>query len=164
MDVNKFILIVTSAALALGCSTVTPASFRAKAPELSRSWPGQISVTPSYSENPETRFNANGAAFEANLDQFSEQLAGLVAESLQKSGTSIGSSGKAVEIQVVYLDFMFQGPCIVDYTVTLGNGDVFGQQATGPSKMFTTACARALEGAARQIILDSRTAAYLGGQ
>lgn len=164
MDINRLGLIVVSTALALGCSTVTPASFRAKAPDLSRSWPGKVSVTPAYDESPQSRFNANGITFEANLDQFSEQLAGLVAGSLEKSGTTIGPGDRSIEIQVVYLDFLFQGPCMIDYTVTLGNGDVFGQQAIGPSKMFTTACARALEGAVEKIVFDSRTSAYLGGE
>lgn len=164
MDIDRLGLVVVSTALAFGCSTVTPASFRAEAPDLSRSWPNQVSVTPSYGESPQSRFNASGMTFDANLDQFSEQLAGLVAASLEKSGTTIGPGDRSIEIQVVYLDFMFQGPCMIDYTVTLGNGEVFGQQAIGPSKMFTTACARALEVAIEQIVFDSRTSAYLGGE
>lgn len=163
MDVDRLVLIAVSAGLALGCSTVTPASFRAKAPDLSQQWSGDVSVTPGYAVDPLSRFNANGVTFDVNLDQFSEQLAELVAESLAKSGATIGPSDRTMEIQVVYLDFLFQGPCLVDYSVRLGNGDVFGQQAAAPSKIFTTACARALEQAVQEILRDSRTITYLGG-
>ena len=88
MNVNRFVLIVTSLSLALGCSTVTPASFRAKAPNLSLSWPGPVSVTPGYDEIPESRFNANGMVFEVNLHQFSEQLAGLSLRAFAPDGST----------------------------------------------------------------------------
>ena len=164
MDIGRIVVFGVLAALGLGCSSVTPASFRAEAPALSKPWPGEILVTPSYADDPMSHFNANGMTFDVNLDQFSEQLAALVAESLEKSGATIGSGDRSMKIQVVYMDYMFQGPCIFDYTVRLGNGDVFGQQATGPSKMFTTACTRALESAAQNILLDARIVAYLGGE
>jgi hypothetical protein len=164
MCVASRALSLTMLALGLGCSTLTPATFRAKAPDVAPGLRGPVSVTPVHSERPASRFNANGMLFEANLDRFSEQLAGLVAESLEKSGTALGAGGGSLEIQVVYLDFMFQGPCIVDSTVRLGNGAVFGLQATGASKLYDRACARALEAAVRQILGDPRTTAYLGGR
>jgi hypothetical protein len=101
--------------------------------------------------------------FEIDLNEFSRQLADLVSESLERAGAAIGPAGKGVAVEVVYLDFMFQGPCYVDYTVELGNGEVFGQQATGESSNFTTGCTRALETAVKQIIGDVRTGRYLGG-
>jgi len=164
MTFRTFVSISLSLSFWLGCSTVTPASFRAKAPPLTTSWPGPTLVTAGYAEKPDSRFNANGVAFEANLDEFSKQLAGLLSDSLRNSGTKIGAGGGVIEVRVIYMDFMFQGPCLLDYSVRLSNGTVFGQQSTGKSGNFAVACTRALEGAVKKIANDVRTAKYLGGQ
>jgi hypothetical protein len=149
---------------AVGCSTVTPASFSAKAPAVSVAWPGPLSVRAAHRDDPISRFNANGTAFEANLDRFSDELARLLRDSLEKAGTKTTGGDKTLELQVIYLDFMFQGPCLLDYTVRLGNGEVFGAQSTGDSSNFAWGCRTALESAVTQIVGDSRTVAYAGGQ
>lgn len=147
-----------------GCSTLTPESFRAQAPPLSVSFPGPVAVTPVIREVAASHLNANGVAFEVDLNRFSEKLAALLAESLGKAGTTIGAGGGVLAVEVVYLDFMFQGPCYVDVTTTLGNGERFGQQTVGESSNFVTACRSALESAVLSIANDPRTASYLGGR
>ena len=119
-------------------------------------------VTPAHRENAASRFNANGMTFAVDLNEFSEQLAGLVTESLEGGGAKIGPGQKTLEIGIVYLDFMFQGPCYIDYTVELGDGELFGQQSSGESRLFDKACARALEAAVVLILEDERTQQYLG--
>lgn len=80
---------LTLALLGTGCSTITPASFGAEAPRLSVPWSGPIAVSAAPRENPGSRFNANGIAFEVNLDEFSEHLAGLVTDCLRESGVAV---------------------------------------------------------------------------
>jgi hypothetical protein len=153
------------ACAALGCSTVvTPDTFDAEAPLLKSPWPGPVAVLALAQERPHPRFNANGVVFDVDLESFSTHLAGLVAESLRTGGTKIGPSEKSLQVEVVLLDFMFQGPCYLDYNVHLGNGQSFGQQTTGDSSNFTGACRKALEGAVPLILQDTRTARYLGGR
>ena len=150
--------------LAFGCATtITPDSFDAEAPELPGAWRGPVSVVSLAQENPHPRFNANGIAFEVDLNSFSSNLAELVSDSLRSAGTDVGIGGKRMRVEVVLLDFMFQGPCFLDYSVHLGNGEVFGQQAIGESSGFTRACRKALEAAVPLILEDARTVGYLGG-
>jgi hypothetical protein len=141
---------------------VSPSDFPAQAPAVPISFRGAVSVLPEQHENAESRFNAAGVTYAADLNAFSEQLAGLVAESLERGGATIGPAEYSLEIQVVHLDFMFQGPCYVDYIVELGSGERFGQQASGESRLPGRACARALEAAVVQILEDRRTARHLG--
>lgn len=154
---------ILAAGLLVGCSTVTPASFSAKAPSVVVSWPGPVSVSAVHVANPRSRLNANGTAFELDLDQFSDELARLVRESLEKAGTATGPGSKTLEVQVIYLDFMYQGPCLVDYRVALGNGEVFGAQSTGDSANFAKACRMALQSAVERIVGDPRAVAYARG-
>lgn len=158
------ILMATVLLLVIGCSTITPASFSAKATNLSSAWPSPVSVVSGHSETPLSRFNANGMVFEADLNQFSDELAKLVRESLEKAGTPIAPGHKTLEVHVVYLDLMFQGPCLLDFNTRLGNGEVLGMQSIGDSSNFATGCRAAFESAVLQIINDQRTIAYMGGQ
>ncbi|MDP7073374.1 MAG: hypothetical protein QF910_02180, partial [Myxococcota bacterium] len=111
--------------------------------------------------DPTSRFNANGMQFSVNLDEFSDNLAQLLRTSLRESGVVIAGGGKKIEIEVVFLDFLFQGPCLVDYTVTLDGSLFFGLQSTGESSNFQTACRSALEDSVTQILNDARTQAYM---
>ena len=155
--------VVLFALLASGCAiTLTPASFGAKAPTVSGAWRGPIAVSSIAQENPHPRFNANGTAFPVDLNLFSENLAELLSDSLQSAGVEIGSGGKSLRVEVVLLDFMFQGPCFVDYNVHLGDGKIFGQQTTGESVLFNRACRMAFESAVSQILQDARIIGYLG--
>ncbi len=144
-----------------GCSSVTPASFAAEAPTIATKWSGAVSVSPAHTGDPASRFNASGMVFEANLDEFSDNLANLVRTSLRESGLEIESGGKEIEVEVVYLDFMFQGPCLLDYTVELGHSETFGLQSSGESANFQSACRSALESAVMQLLNDSRTRGYM---
>ncbi|MBT37935.1 MAG: hypothetical protein CL938_05225 [Deltaproteobacteria bacterium] len=99
--------------------------------------------------------------FSVNLDEFSDNLAQLLRTSLLESGVVIAGGGKKIEIEVVFLDFLFQGPCLVDYTVTLDGSLFFGLQSTGESSNFQTACRSALEDSVTQILNDARTQAYM---
>ena len=78
--------------------------------------------------------------FAVDLDAFSEHLADLIRESLRESGIASDVDAKQIEIEVVHLDFMFKGPCLIDYNVTLGGEDRFGLQSTGESGNFAKAC------------------------
>ena len=73
------------------------------------------------------------------------------------------SEARTIAIQVFYLDFLFQGPCLVDYTVTLGEEPPFGLQAIGQSSNLKRACRAAFEAAVSQIVGHPRTAQYLAG-
>ena len=150
--------------LVLGCTTMSPSDFRAKAPDVLVSWPGPVAVTPGKHVNPQSRLNTPGGTFPVDLDEFSAHLAELLSESLEKSGTAIGPGGKSIEIRVVYLDVMMQDYCYLDYTVTLGNGEIFGQQATGKSALFDRACRQAIEQAVGLIVAEPRTTLYLAGR
>ncbi len=97
-----------------------------------------------------------------NLDDFSNELARLVRESLQNAGAAIAPGHKTIEVRVVYLDFMFQGPCLVDFDTHLGSGEIFGLQASGERSFYDKACRLAFEAAVKQIVEDPRTTAYLG--
>ena len=152
------------ATLALcGCGTLSPASLRAKPPELDPIGGGRpVVVLADYAEPETWRFNANGLVFEYNRNAFSEDLARLVSGALSGAGVAVGGGGDAITVRVIYLDFMFQGPCIVDYAVRHGEGEWAGGQTRYESSNFATACREALEIAAREIASSPRTLAHLG--
>jgi hypothetical protein len=83
----RWILAAGGLTLAVGCTSVTPASFSACPPAVTVAWPGPLSVTSAHRGN-RSHLNANGTAFEVDLDQFSDELARLVRESLENAGTS----------------------------------------------------------------------------
>ncbi len=157
-------LAAIAVSLATGCTTVTPGSFASEAPAIAAKWPGAVSITAVHRSDPASRFNANGDVSEIDLNAFSDELARLVRESLAKGGTSTSIGDKTLAVQVIYLDFLFQGPCLVDYRVELGNGEVFGAQSSGDSASYTQGCRSAFESAVRQIVSDARTIAYAGAR
>ena len=140
---------------------MTPANFSAKPPAINTAWNGPLEVTAAYHGDPASRFNANGMQFSVNLDEFSDNLAHLLRTSLRESGVVIAAGGKNIQVEVVFLDFLFQGPCLVDYTVTLGKSEIFGLQSAGASSNFQTACRSALADSVSQIVNDPRTQAYM---
>jgi len=148
--------------VAAGCSTVKPAGFHAKPPEitLQAAEAPTVSVSPQLRDDPTSHFNANGVTFDIDRNAFSTELARLLAESLKNAGVPAGGD-REIRVAVVYLDFLFSGPCVLDYNVGLGEQPAFGMQSRGDSSNFATACRRALENAVRDIVADSRTAAFL---
>jgi len=120
-------------------------------------------IAPLLQENSGARFNANGVTFDIDLNEFSEELARLLRESLEEAGGSAGA-GPEIRVQVDYVDFMFQGPCLLDYRVVLGDGEPFGLQSSGDSTNFAYACRAALEAAVSQVFDDERTVTFLGLQ
>jgi len=155
---------IALALLATGCGTLKPADFKAEPTAIKTAWSGPVEVAGLHKSDPAGRFNANGVAFEIDLDAYSDYLAELVRTSLRDSGVAIGPGGRKLRLEVVYLDFMFQGPCLVDYTVELGNAERFGLQSSGKSSNFATACRSAFEGVVLQVLNDPRTLAYMGGE
>ncbi|MEE2664224.1 MAG: hypothetical protein VX681_08905 [Myxococcota bacterium] len=153
---------IGSAVALLGCTTLTPASFRAKPPEFDPIQGGPVVVLAGYTEPEAWRFNANGITFDYNRNAFSEDLARLVSGALSGAGVAVGEGGDPITVRVVYLDFMFQGPCIVDYAVKYGESAWAGGQARYESSNFATACREALELAAHDIVADPRTQLHLG--
>ncbi len=156
-------LVATMAlALSVGCGSVTPASFRAKAPSVSAPVGAAVVIRAQPQDEPLSRFNASGFAFDLNRDEFSNELARLLEESLDTAGVDVDGE-RPIRVQVDYLDFMFQGPCILDYRVWLGEGAAFGLQSEGTSSNFATACRGAFEAAVSDIVRDSRTVEFLRG-
>jgi hypothetical protein len=102
--------------------------------------------------------------FDVDLDVFSDHLAELVRTSLRESGVEIAPGGKNLRLEVVLLDFMYRGPCLVDYTVELGDAERFGLQSTGESSNFQVACRRALQSVVLQLLNDPRTSRYMGSE
>ena len=156
-------LLVFVLAFAPGCYTFTPASLDIEPPSITGRWPAPVWVTAAPRANPLSRFHPAGNSYEANLDDFSQELARLLRESLQNGGATLGPGHKTIEVQVVYVDYLFQGPCLVDFDTRLGTGEVFGLQASGDGARFDTACRLAFESAVLQALEDPRTMAYLGG-
>lgn len=155
-------LAVSILPLALGCYSFVPARLDAKPPPIARRWPQPVSVAATPRENPLSRFTPEGHIYEANLDDFSQELARLLRETLQNGGATVAPGHRSIEVQVVYVDFMFQGPCLVDFDTRLGSGEVFGLQSSGDSMYFEKACRLAFESAVKQVLDDPRTVAYLG--
>lgn len=167
------------AACALGlllpaCTTLRPSDLDAEPPRISTSFRGPVEVASVHQPMPRARFHANGLTFDVDLDALSDRLAELLRESLQQAGvaTQAGTQGgatsgaKRLGIQVVYLDFPVRGPCLLDYTVTLGAGPPapqrFGLQAAGDATGYLRACRKAFAAAVSQVVEDPRTRRYLG--
>ena len=97
------------------------------------------------------------------LEEHLPRLALDVLRAAQLAGRGLEEPHETIEVQVVYVDYLFQGPCLVDFDTRLGTGEVFGLQASGDGARFDTACRLAFESAVLQTLEDRRTVAYLGG-
>lgn len=147
----------------VGCATsLTPEGLQAEAPALSGRWMGRVSVGARAPKDPHPRFQAAGTTLDLDLAAFSQRLADLLSQSLREAGLDVGSEGKKIEVEAVFLDFLFQGPCYLDYNVHLGNGESFGLQSSGDSALYTKACRMAMEEAVLLTLDDARTRRYLG--
>lgn len=146
-----------------GCVTVTPKGFGAEAPRVMAPDAAPVAVSARLVEAPTSRFNANGIAFDVDRNVFSQELAALLSESLSRAGVDV-TGERQIEVQVDYIDFLFKGPCLLDYRVILGGGETFGLQSRGESGNFSIACRRAVEAAVADIVHDERTAAFLRGE
>jgi len=163
MKLSRFIVLFTSAALLVGCSSINAASFKPKPQEVTVHWNRPVQVVPIAREDGAGRLNANGMAFDIDLNEFSSVLSKLVNDSLSKSGATLAPGDRTISIEVIYVDYMYKGFCLIDYTVTLGNGTLRGFQASGESALFDRACRKALESAVAQIVNDPQTIRYMGG-
>lgn len=149
--------------LGVGCA-VTPESFDAEPQPLATPWPGPVSVGPGGHPEAISALLAEGRIYPLELDALSDKLARLLVESLEGAGTTIGPGGASLMLRVVHVDYLFEGPCLIDYTVTLGTGERFGLQAAGDVWTgFKASCGEALEAAVRQVTGDSRITEYLAG-
>jgi hypothetical protein len=149
--------------LGAGCTSLAPSDFDAEAPQIAAPWSGPVEVSGVHQATPRSRLHANGMTFDLDLDAFSEDLARLLREALREAGVSTRGGGKAIGLQVVYLDFLFGGLCLVDVTVTLGAQQRFGLQSAGEAISFVSACRKALEDAVVGVVNDARTRRYLEG-
>jgi hypothetical protein len=149
-------------ALALSsCSTISPKGFHAAPPAVSTiAAAAAVTVVPMVRVDNQARFNANGITYALDRNEFSTELARLLEQSLAGAGVKIGGD-RTLEVAVVYMDFLFQGPCLLDYDVRLGSEHVFGSQSRGDSWNFATACRLAMESAAKNIATDARTREFL---
>jgi hypothetical protein len=160
----RILLSLAGLILSVACTTITPASFSAKPPEVGSMSGGPVAVTGEHAQPASWRFHAAGVAYEYDRNAFSDELARLVAQSLSRAGAVIGAGGGSIAVRVIYLDFLFQGPCIVDYAVRYGDDDTWtGGQTQYDSASFATACREALEQAAAEIAAARRTRDYVGG-
>jgi len=147
---------------AVGCVSVTPKGFGAKAPYITPA-KGSVSVSARLVDSPASRFNANGMAFDVDRNRFSEELAQLLEESLARAGVDTNGA-RRLEVQVDYIDFMFQGPCILDYRVIFDGRETLGLQSLGDSSNFAFACRSAVEAAVQDIASHKRTIEFLKGE
>jgi hypothetical protein len=145
------------------CSSIAAKGFRATPPALPPiAGARAVTVVPLVREDGQARFNANGITYEIDRNEVSAELARLLEQSLAGAGVSIHGK-RTLKLAVVYMDFMFQGPCVLDYDVWLGSKHAFGSQARGDSWNFATACRLAMESAAEDIATDARTREFLEG-
>jgi hypothetical protein len=154
-------VVLLGAAIAGCASAAKPSAFGADPPSVS--FPAaSVSVAPVIRPDAASRLNANGVTFPVDLNEYSDELAGLVRKSLEQAG--VHSGPQVIRIQVDYIDFMYQGPCILDYRVQLGDLSAFGLQSKGDSALFNVACAEALESAVVAILSDGRTRSFMVGK
>ena len=157
----RLAVMLSIAVAALGCTSFTPAGLKAKPPEVRGLEGGPVAVVGQHEEPTLLQLNANGVEIEYDRNGFADELARLVAESMSEAGVNVGAGGGTIGVRIVYMDFLFQGPCIVDYGIRYGDGDWLGGQARHESSSFMTACREALEQAASEIASSSRTRSYL---
>lgn len=156
-------LLLTCGAIAglCACVSFTPEDLKPEARRAAIAAAAPAEVVAVATNNAPEFLYVNGQSKEVDLDGFSKVLATLVADSLRASGVGIEVGGRPISLQVAWLDFMFQGPCIVDYNVVLGENEPFGQQSKGRGGNLEKACRLAFEAASDQILRDVRTVRYL---
>ena len=163
MVLTRLVALLGALFLFGGCASFSPKSIGAKPQPVTPAWSGPVRVVPLKMENAMSKLYVMAKAQEIDLNDYSDSMAELVRLSLEQSGVATAGAERTLAVQVIYLDFLFQGPCLVDYTVTLGEEPPFGLQAQGQSSNLKRACRAAFESAVSQIVGHPRTAQYLGG-
>lgn len=152
------------ASLVAGCGAIRPSTMGAKAQSMSSDVVAvAVDLRAVPHETPASHFNANGVTFDINRDHFSEDLVVLLRESLEGAG-GVSAGPRTIGVRVDYVDFMFQGPCLIDFRVVLGDQSPFGLQTVGESTNFSYACRSAIEAAVPAVFDDPRTVHYLRGE
>ncbi|MBW2510266.1 MAG: hypothetical protein JRE81_16675 [Deltaproteobacteria bacterium] len=147
-----------------GCaSSLPPKSIGAKPQSITPAWSTPVDVVPLKIEDGLSQIHFVGQSLDIDLNEYSESLAALVRDSLEQSGVSSAGDGPTIAVQVIYIEFLFGGPCLFDYAVKLGDAPRFGQQSAGEKGGLKRACRAAMEAAVSQIVADQRTVQYLGG-
>jgi hypothetical protein len=163
MYLTRLIALLGALFLFGGCASFSPKSIGAEPQAVTLAWSGPVSVVPIMTGNGMSDVYAPMKMIPIDLNDYSESLAELVRLSIEKAGGATGGEERTIAVQVTYLDFLFQGPCLLDYRVVLGNEPPFGNQATGQNKNLKRACRAAFESAVSQIVGHPRTVQYLGG-
>ncbi len=156
MNSLRFAILLATTALLVGCSTIQAKDFKAKPQHVAVNWERPVEVTPVLREDGAARFNSIGKAFEMDLNEFSSVLSKLVNDSLSQSGATLAPGDRTLSVEVIRAEFMWMA-CLIDFTLTLGDGTKRGFQTSAAS------CRAAFEAAVGQIVSDPQTARYLGG-
>jgi hypothetical protein len=163
MYLTRLIALLGTLFLFGGCASFSPKSIGAEPQAVTLAWSGPVSVVPLTTDNGMSDVFAPMKMIPIDLNDYSESLAELVRLSIEKAGGATGGEERIIAVQVTYLDFLFQGPCLLDYRVVLGDETPFGDQTTGQDKNLKRACRAAFEAAVSQIVGHPRTVRYLGG-
>ena len=150
------LLLVLALACSPGCA-IKP-GFGAEARKVSLGWSAPVAVSAARTARPDAPFNVGGSIRKAKLDDQSDAMAELLRATLEESGATVAPGGKTLEVEVVHMDLLFGGPCVIDVTTRLGDGAVFGVQSQRDD------CKDAFEDAATRILGHERTYRYLGGR
>lgn len=156
------ILVVTQ----LGCASLSLESFKATPPEvtfeLSSTSQAGVSISAEPHPNPAIRLHVKGSAYDFDRNSLSNELVRLLSGSFETAGLNVVGTQR-IRLQVDHLDYLFFGPCIVDFHVWLGNEPAFGLQSEG-SGAVRTACRQALENAVLNVASHPRTIDFLEGK
>lgn len=115
---------------------------------------------------PQTHEFALGGGFYASADysDFARAVARLLEAELARQGAAIGTGGKSLEIDVQHIDCINgagQSACVIDYTITTGDGEVRGFQARDWGWIFPNACNGAVANAVTETLADAWVGRYL---
>ena len=136
--------------------------FGAQPQRLMLPFSGPVAIVATPSPERELRLWEGERLHRLDRRAFSEAMAALLRGSVEASGAAVVPQGKTIAVEVVHVDFLYKGPCLVDTTVRLGNGLAFGVQGQG-GKPARVGCREAFEDSIRLILGNPRTADYLGG-
>ncbi len=156
MNSLRFAILLATTALLAGCSTIQAKDFKAKPQQVAVNWERPVEVTPVLREDGAARFNSIGTVLEMDLNEFSSVLSKLVNDSLSQSGATLAPGDRTLSVEVIRAELMWKA-CLIDFTLTLGDGTKRGFQTSAAS------CRAAFEAAVGQIVSDPQTARYLGG-
>jgi hypothetical protein len=154
--------ILIGLALTTACTTISPDELGATPTRVEAAGLGRVNVVPILVSKSSARFNSSGRAQEIDLNEYSEMFADLIAASLRESGAELGDDGRTLGVRVIWMDHLFHGPCLLDYTAYFGTEQRAGFQAKGLGQSAQSSCKLAFEAAVTQLLGEALTRDYLG--